>query len=468
MLFSSQIFIFGFLPISLILYFLLGKVFKNYILLLLSLVFYCWTGTSSIPLLLISILINYIFGILIYNFKNRDKLSRFILIIGVIFNLVILFYYKYFNFSTSVYNYIFNSNITLRNITLPLGISFITFQGISYIVDIYRGDAIVNKNPFSIALYIAFFPKVVSGPIIKYKNIDSQIKDRSVSLSQFSYGVERFVFGLSKKVILSDILGGITDTIFNLLNTGIDTPTAWIGMICYTLQIYFDFSGYSDMAIGLANMFGFSFMENFNYPYISKSITEFWRRWHISLSTWFKEYVYIPLGGNRKGIFRTYINLLIVFFLTGIWHGASLNFIIWGLWHGLFMVIERLIKNKDWYKKIPNYFKTAFTLLIVSLGWILFRSNSLSQAIKYFAIMFGLEHYDFITFDYRYYLTHKIIVWIILGTIFSTPFISNTLKKYENNKSFELIKTIIIGILFITSIIFIVNSTYSPFIYFQF
>lgn len=420
-------------------------------------------------MLLIYILINYILGILISNFKNNNRnTSKIILTIGVIINLFILFYYKYFDFSIKVTNHLFNTNIPLKYIALPLGISFISFQAISYIVDIYRGDAVVNKNPFYVALYMSLFPKVTSGPIIKYKHIDEQIRNRSITIEKFSYGIERFIFGLAKKVIISDILGNMSDDIFSVLNTGIDTPSSWIAIICYTLQIYFDFSGYSDMAIGLANMFGFNFIENFNYPYISKSIREFWRRWHISLSTWFKEYLYIPLGGNRKGSTRTLINLLIVFFATGIWHGASPNFIIWGFWHGLFMVIERLIKDKDWYKKIPNFIKLILTLFIVMLGWVFFRVNSISEAIKFIAIMFGIKQYDYVSFDYRYFLNTKLIVWIIIGAVLSTPLISNIFKKYKNIKGFELVKTILIGILFIISIIFIVNSTYSPFIYFQF
>lgn len=476
MVFSSQIFIFVFLPIALIIYFLIANLLskflrqsiKNYILLLLSLLFYCWSGINYITLLLISIFINYICGIIIDNFKNKGTLSKLTLIIGVLFNLLILFYYKYFNFSASIINNIFNSAISLRDIILPLGISFITFQGISYIVDIYRGDAVSNKNPLETALYITFFSKLISGPIIKYKDFASQLKNRKESLKYFSYGIERIIIGLSKKVIISDILGETVDNIFTLSKSGIDTPTAWIGIICYTLQIYFDFSGYTDTAIGLGSVFGFKFIENFNYPYISKSITEFWRRWHISLSTWFKEYLYIPLGGNRKGKFRTYLNLFIVFFSTGIWHGASFNFIVWGLWHGLFMIIERMIMKKDWYIKIPNFIKLIFTLFIIMIGWVFFRANGLKDAINYLSIMFGLKSFDFITFNYRYLLSTKLIIWVILGVIFSTPFINNILNKFKNNIILEFAQTITLGILFILSIIFIVNSTYSPFIYFQF
>lgn len=468
MVFSSQIFIFLFLPIVLIIYFLLGKKLKNLFLLLSSLVFYIWTGPKYILLLIFTILINYIFGIIIDNYKSKSniKLAKLSLGFGIIINLAILFYYKYFDFSINVVNKFFNTSFSIQKIALPLGISFFVFQGISYIVDIYRDEAKVNKNFLEIALYISFFPKLVSGPIIKYKSISDQLKSRTTSLHQFSYGVERFAFGLAKKVIISDILGSTVDTIFNLSNNGIDTRTAWIGIISYTLQIYFDFSGYSDMAIGLAHMFGFTFMENFNYPYISKSISEFWRRWHISLSTWFKEYVYIPLGGNRTKY--VYLNLFIVFTLTGIWHGASYNFIIWGFWHGIFIVLERFIRNKDFYKKIPNLIKTFITLFIVIIGWVLFRASDISQAINYLSIMFNFKTFNNLTFTYKYFLNLKLITWIVVGIVLSTPIYKIIDTKYKDKMLFEIIKTALILALFIISIIFIVNSTYSPFIYFQF
>lgn len=466
MIFSSSIFIFIFLPLVVFVYYISSKKIRNNILLIASLFFYAWGGLSYLKILIVSILINYLFGMLIDKAKDKINLKRCFLLFGVILNLLLLFYYKYYDFFVSNVNTLFNSNLPMKNIVLPIGISFFTFQGMSYIIDIYREDSKVNKSIFSVSLYIALFPQLVAGPIIKYKYINNQIKFRKESIEFFSYGINRFVVGLSKKVIISDILGAMADNIFNLSNTSIDMPTAWIGAICYTFQIYFDFSGYSDMAIGLGYLFGFQFPENFNYPYISKSITEFWRRWHISLSTWFREYLYIPLGGNRKG--NVYLNLFIVFLVTGLWHGASWSFIVWGLWHGFFMIIERLIKNKMWYKKIPSFIKLVSTMLIVIVGWVLFRASSLKAALEYLSIMFGLTKFKDMTFIYQYFINKKFIFWVIIAIIGSTPIISKVSHRYKNNKLFQLISMIIISILFIVSMIFIINSTYSPFIYFQF
>ena len=466
MVFSSSIFIFVFLPLVLFLYYISGKKLKNYVLLLASLFFYSWGGVSYLKILIVSIIINYIFGILIDDVRSNIKLRKIFLSLGIILNLALLFYYKYYDFTIENINEIFNTNYSIKNIVLPIGISFFAFQGMSYIIDIYRNDGKVNKNPFSVALYISLFPQLVAGPIIKYKTIDDQIRNRKESLEFFSYGINRFVIGLAKKVIIADILAGMADNIFNLYYSGIDMPTAWIGAICYTFQIYYDFSGYSDMAIGLGYMFGFEFMENFNYPYISKSITEFWRRWHISLSTWFKEYLYIPLGGNRRG--NIYFNLFVVFLVTGIWHGAAWTFILWGLWHGFFILIERAIRNKEWYINVPRTIKYIVTMLIVILGWVLFRADNLEQAIGFIKTMFGFSKAIDITFEYSYFINKKLVFWIVISILGAVPFANNNLKKYKKSKNFEVLSTIIISLLFIISIIFVVNSTYSPFIYFQF
>lgn len=466
MVFSSSIFIFVFLPLVLFLYYISGKKLKNYVLLLASLFFYSWGGVSYLKILIVSIIINYIFGILIDDVRSNIKLRKIFLRLGIILNLALLFYYKYYDFTIENINEIFNTNYSIKNIVLPIGISFFTFQGMSYIIDIYRNDGKVNKNPFSVALYISLFPQLVAGPIIKYKTIDDQIRNRKESLEFFSYGINRFVIGLAKKVIIADILAGMADNIFNLYYSGIDMPTAWIGAICYTFQIYYDFSGYSDMAIGLGYMFGFEFMENFNYPYISKSITEFWRRWHISLSTWFKEYLYIPLGGNRRG--NIYFNLFVVFLVTGIWHGAAWTFILWGLWHGFFILIERAIRNKEWYINVPRTIKYIVTMLIVILGWVLFRADNLEQAIGFIKTMFGFSKAIDITFEYSYFINKKLVFWIVISILGAVPFANNNLKKYKKSKNFEVLSTIIISLLFIIPIIFVVNSTYSPFIYFQF
>lgn len=466
MVFSSQIFILIFLPLTLLAYYIAPRFFRNYILLLASLFFYAWGGVNYLPILLCSILINYVFGLLLSKFNKKDKLNKLILAIGILLNLSLLFYFKYYDFTVSNLNSIFRLSIPLKRIVLPIGISFFTFQGMSYIIDIYRNDAKVNKNLFSMALYISLFPQLIAGPIVKYKDVDDQIKNRKETLQGFSYGIERFIIGLAKKVIIADVLAELIAWIIPYSTGSIDTPTSWLGIICYSFQIFFDFSGYSDMAIGLGHMFGFKFMENFNYPYISKSITEFWRRWHISLSTWFKEYLYIPLGGNRTG--NTYVNLLIVFFTTGLWHGASWTFIVWGLWHGLFLIIERLIRNKEWYIKIPSFIKWIITLFIVMIGWVFFSFTSLRAALQFILVMFGLIRNEIVTFEIAYYMNFRIIFWLIISVLISTPLIPSLFKKYASNKYFELIKTLLLGVLLVICIIFIVNSTYSPFIYFQF
>lgn len=479
MVFSSSIFVFIFLPLVIFLYYISSKKIRNYVLLLASFIFYACSGISYLKILVVSILINYIFGILIdsldgkeINSSNKEKtkynkLKKLTLVLGVGLNLSVLFYYKYYDFFIENFNTVFDSNIQFRNIILPVGISFFTFQGMSYIIDIYRRDAKVNKNLFSVALYISLFPQLVAGPIVKYKSIDNEIRNREESVEEFSYGIERFVIGLAKKVIIADLLGIISDDIFALVSTsGIDVMTAWLGAICYSLQIYFDFSAYSDMAIGIGHFFGFRFTENFNYPYISKSITEFWRRWHISLSTWFKEYLYIPLGGNRRG--NVYFNLFVVFLVTGLWHGAAWNFIIWGLWHGLFIIIERAIRDKVWYKEIPSIIKRFITSFIVLIGWVLFKADNFDIAMKYLGVMFGLVSFNNITFEFSYFIQAKTIFLIIIGVIFSTPVLKIFVSKYRDKVWFEAVKNILIILLLIVALIFMINSTYSPFIYFQF
>jgi alginate O-acetyltransferase complex protein AlgI len=466
MIFSSQIFIFTFLPLVLLLYYIVPKKFRNYILLSASLAFYSWASFKSLPILLLSIVSNYVVGVLIDKYHSNIKIARLFLAVGIGFNILLLGYFKYFNFFVDNLNKLLNSKISVLTIVLPIGISFFTFQSISYLMDIYRGDAKVNKNIFTTALYISFFPQVVSGPIIKYKDIQLQLQERKESIEKFSYGIQRFIIGLAKKVIIADALGGVAQNIFSELSFGIDLPTAWIGAIAYTFQLFFDFSGYSDMAIGIASFFGFKYMENFNYPYISKSISEFWRRWHISLSTWFKEYLYIPLGGNRRG--NVYINLFIVFLVTGVWHGASWNFIVWGLWNGFFILLERLISKSKYYNRIPQFIKWIFTILIIMIGWVLFNSNGLSAALQYLSIMFGIVKMKDITFSYPYFVNYKLIFLFIISAILSTPVLKNFFEKYKNRLAFEILKTIGLVLLFILGIIYITNSNYSPFIYFQF
>lgn len=474
MVFSSNIFLFIFLPITLGIYFIIGKRFRNSFLLLTSLFFYFWGEPKFVLIMVISIVINYFFGLLI-NYSQKKKKNyitrRSILFLAVVANLMLLFYFKYLDFSIGLINDIFGSNIALRNISLPIGISFFTFQGMTYIIDLYWQKVPVQKNPLKIALYISLFPQLIAGPIVRYQDINEQIDNRTVNTEKFSEGIKRFVLGLGKKTIIANTVALITDNIFALPYNELPLFTAWLGIICYSLQIYFDFSGYSDMAIGLGKMFGFDFLENFNYPYIAKSVTEFWRRWHISLSTFFRDYLYIPLGGNRRG--NTYVNLFIVFFMTGLWHGASLNFIVWGLWHGMFMLLEKIFKKLPLINiKIPTFIKRIYLYLVVLIGWVFFRAETLDYASGYIGVMFSVIKPQNIGFTTMYYLDKFSILIILIGLIASTGIISrwtnNIEEKHSNDFLFNILKTIYITAILFICVVFIMSSTYNPFIYFRF
>lgn len=469
MVFSSMLFLWCFLPIILVLYFISSKRFKNIILLVGSLIFYAWGEPKYILLMLFSIVINYMVGLLIDRFQDKKK---FILVIGILINLGMLGYFKYFNFGIDIINRVFtNGPLQSRSIILPIGISFYTFQILSYIIDLYRGKIEVQKNILNLALYVSFFPQLIAGPIVKYKDIEEQINRRVVTIDLFADGVRRFVYGLSKKVIFANNLAFITDSILKNNIETLNTPIVWLAAITYTLQIYFDFSGYSDMAIGLGKMFGFHFSENFNLPYISQSITEFWRRWHISLSTWFKEYLYIPLGGNRKGKIRQYINLFIVFFATGLWHGASFNFIAWGLYYGIFLIIEKMfllkiLQNNNW-----KFLNSMYTLLVVIVGWILFRANGLMHAIELIKLMFSFN-FKTIYVLLPTYINARTISIIVLAILLSGPLqiVFKQLKNYNKIISMyqSKLEFIIIGFLLLVCITELVASSYNPFIYFRF
>ena len=338
-------FIFIFLPVVLAAYYLLRPAYRNTVLLMASLFFYAWGEPRYLLIMLFTITINYCGAMLIDTYRSRAKL---ILCLSILANLGILVYFKYTNFIFENINALFRGNLEFIHVIMPIGISFYTFQAMSYLVDVYRKDCSVQKNFYDLMLYIVLFPQMIAGPIVKYHDVEQQIKSRETTLEDFSAGLRRFIVGLAKKVLIANSMGAVVERIFTSDTATFSTPIAWLGAVAYTFQLYYDFSGYSDMAIGLGRMFGFRFLENFNYPYISSSITEFWRRWHISLSTWFKEYLYIPLGGNRCGNVRTYFNLFVVFVATGVWHGASWNFVLWGLWHGFFIILERFF---SWHKK---------------------------------------------------------------------------------------------------------------------
>lgn len=494
MVFSSLIFLCIFLPVMIIGYYLLPKKLKNVFLLLGSLFFYAWGEPIYILLMIASIVGNYTFGMLIYRCslsenacKNGRKAT---MILAVAFNLGILVYFKYFNLLAATWANIVNSEVTLPEIALPIGISFYTFQGMSYVIDVYREEGVlgengerkslVQKNFINLALYISMFPQLIAGPIVRYTDIKEYLDERKTDASTFSQGIERFIVGLSKKVLLANTLGEVADKIFAGEIAYLGTGVAWTGAVCYTLQIFYDFAGYSDMAIGLGKIFGFEFMENFNYPYISKSITEFWRRWHISLSTWFRDYLYIPLGGNRKG--NVYVNLLIVFLATGIWHGAAWGFLVWGLWHGLFMLIERVLRKKNIGikigAKVPGIIKWLYTMLVVMFGWVLFKLEELPTAIEYIGHMLHIGVGPYTDFGVRYYLDNKTIFFLVMAVLTAIPWAQvlprrlacriSSFNIAESDSMAGMVRRVLLVILLAISMLFIVNGTYNPFIYFRF
>lgn len=470
MLFSSMIFLWLFLPLVFCSYYLIDKRFKNILLLISSIIFYAWGGVSYSLIMLSSIIINYIFALLIDKAieYNNLKNKKIYLALCIIINLSILGYFKYTNFIISIINSLSqNKIIELTNIVLPIGISFYTFQALSYVIDVYRGHNKAQKNIFNLALYISFFPQLIAGPIVKYHDIENQILNRNESLENIFYGIKRFIYGLSKKVILANMFALSCDEILKQPTDELGTALVWCASVLYTLQIYYDFSGYSDMAIGLGRMFGFNFLENFNYPYISKSIKEFWRRWHISLSTWFKEYLYIPLGGNRKRKLFTYINLLIVFFATGLWHGASYNFILWGLFHGFFLVIERIFLGKLLEKNKLKFINHIYVIFVFVIGWVLFRADDLKHAFELYKLMFS---YKESIYTVRYFFYPQTFVCFIFGILFSGLFQSIFPKVREATFSSKvyILESVIQFILLFICIMYLVNGTYNPFIYFRF
>lgn len=466
MLFSSLTFIYIFLPIVCSIYFLFRRDLQNYILLIASILFYAWGEPCYLAIMLLTILINY-FGANYIDHTQKELHRKLILIITIFLNLSFLFYFKYFNFVLDNIHRLFKTNIEFIDVIMPIGISFYTFQALSYLIDVYRGDVKAQKDIYKLSLYICLFPQLIAGPIVKYHDIEKQLDTRNVRFEQVVYGFKRFIIGLAKKILIANTLGAVVDKIFNQPVEQLDILTTWLGAVAYSLQLFFDFSGYSDMAIGLGSVFGFKFLENFNYPYISKSITEFWHRWHISLSSWFKNYLYIPLGGNKVSQKRTYFNLLIVFLATGIWHGTSWTFIVWGLWHGLFIIFE---KATGFYKKEGNFCITVskhlYTILIFIIGWVIFRSENINYAYTYIKTMFGLENPAKVLYKLEYYIDNIEIIAFIIGIICSIPIF----KKILNIKHKMILFLINIWLitLFIISTASITASTYNPFIYFRF
>ncbi len=473
MVFSNAIFLFVFLPIVLLGYYLLRGRMRNYWLLLTSIIFYAWNKPEFTVILLLSIVVNFISALAIENLKGI-AMKRMALILSIFTNIGILFYFKYFNFAISVINKMFSANFQFAFVILPIGISFFTFQGLSYVIDVYKRDVQAQRNIFKLGMYISMFPQLVAGPIVRYKDIALEIDNRKVEYTDFVYGIQRFIVGLFKKVLIADTLAIPVNSIFGMDPIQNSIVVAWFGVICYAMQIFFDFSGYSDMAIGLGRMFGFHFMENFNYPYISKSITEFWRRWHISLSTFFRDYIYIPLGGNRRHV---YINVAVVFILTGIWHGAAFTYILWGIWHGFFNIMEKVFRKKGDKEysikaiRVQNVLKHFYTLFIVGIGWVIFRASGIKHAIKYILSLFGLWNTDFPPITLRWYLDKWTLVILVLAIIMSTRLLKNIyefVKRRVCEQVLVPLKYIILLGAFMLCVLQIASNSYSAFIYFQF
>ena len=468
MLFSSIVFLFSFLPAVMILYYLLPVRFRNVILLLASLVFYAWGEPVYLFLMLLSILFNYFSGLDIARNLQDKRAAKRSLVFNLIINLAVLGFFKYEGFVLDTLNGILPVHISYHALPLPIGISFYTFQILSYIIDVYRGNVKVQTNLPNFALYVTMFPQLIAGPIVQYADVDEQLASREVSWTKFGEGSMYFIRGLAKKVLLANTSGMIFTEVSGLAKDNIAVMTAWLGAFAYMFQIYFDFSGYSDMAIGLGKMLGFEFNMNFNYPYVSKSITEFWRRWHISLSSWFRDYVYIPLGGNRVSKIKHIRNLLIVWFLTGLWHGAAWNFVAWGLYYGVILIIEKYLLSPV-LDRLPDVVRHIYSIVLVVIGWVLFFSSSFGQAADYIRVMFGAGAHGFADRESMYLLTSNLILWLIL--IFgSTPLVHFRYEHMLRSKKWNttIINSVVYAALFIVCIAYLVTETYNPFLYFRF
>ncbi len=464
MVFSSITFLYYFLPILLLIYFVVPSKFKNLVLFIFSLLFYFYGEPTYIWILLLSILINYIGGLVIGK-SDSKKIKKLSLIITVVFDVGLLFYFKYTDFFISNINNIFGSSFNLMNVVMPIGISFFTFQTMSYVIDVYMGKVKYTKNILDFGTYVALFPQLVAGPIVRYIDVDNELKKRDHSFEKFSLGIERFIIGLGKKVLLANVLGEACKYL-----GGIESATvlsSWLISIFFTLQIYFDFSGYSDMAIGLGYMFGFKFLENFNYPYIAKSITDFWRRWHISLSSWLRDYVYIPLGGNRCSKIKWIRNIFVVWFLTGFWHGADWNFILWGLYFAVLLLVEKLLLSKFLDKH--KVFGHIYTLFLVNISFVIF-NNSMSDVIIQLKNMFFLNSIDFVNTETIYYLRSYFMI-LVISIVSATPVIKYLFSKIKYKKKEEVggwLKIVYLLIIFVLCTAYLIDASFNPFLYFRF
>ena len=470
MLFSSITFLFIFLPLTLLLYYLVPFRMKNYVMLAASLIFYAWGEPVYIILMILSIILNYFCGQDIYEKRDNARAMKMSLMFGVVMNLLILGFFKYYGLLMDTINAILPIDIPYSVLTLPIGISFYTFQAMSYLIDVYRKEVKPQENILYFALYISMFPQLIAGPIVRYIDIEEQLKERSINSTKFGEGAMYFIRGLAKKVVLANTFGSVYEQVAAMQMGSFSTLTAWVGAIAYAFQIYFDFGGYSDMAIGLGKMFGFEFLPNFNYPYIAKSITDFWRRWHISLSTWFREYVYIPLGGNRCTPSRHILNLLIVWMLTGLWHGAQWNFMFWGLYYGVILILEKYLWGSK-IEKLPAAAQHIYAFVLVLFGWVFFFSPTLGYAGQYLKVMFGIGAKGI--FDKQgFFMIFTNWLLIVIAILASAPRGYKLLKKITGCWQSEEVRAIVTCVvyiaMFLLCIAFLVTETYNPFLYFRF
>lgn len=464
MVFSSLVFLFAYLPITLLAYYLVPRQGRNIFLFIVNLIFYGWGEPKLVLLMVFNIFFNYIGGWLVDKYRADAKKKKLFLILTCVLDIGILAVFKYTGMITETLNMLPFLNIPELQISLPIGISFYTFQTMSYVIDVYRDDAPLSKNFINFGTYVALFPQLIAGPIVRYRDVAEQLVNRRETLEMFTRGVKLFMVGLAKKVIIANTMGTLTTNIFATTDENGVVGT-WVGMIAYTFQIYFDFSGYSDMACGLGNMLGFEFLKNFNYPYIAKSITDFWRRWHISLSTWFKEYVYIPLGGNRKGVKRQILNLLIVWGLTGLWHGAAYNFVLWGLYYGLLLILEKFVLKK-FLDRLPSFVQHIYTLFIVIIGWGLFYFTDVGQLGEFMADLFNFG--NGICGNQAFNLIMSNLPMLIIAAVASTPLAAMLYNRFEHTRFMWIPETLYCMGVLAVSTASLVNQSYNPFLYFRF
>lgn len=475
MVFSSLTFLYLFLPFVLVFYYIMPRQLRNLFILITGLFFYAWGEPIYVFIMIASTLIDYFAGLVIYKFGGNKTTRRLALIVSVVMNLSLLGFFKYSNFIVENINNIFHTSFGAPTALLPIGISFFTFQSMSYTIDLYRGNIEVQKNPITFAAFVTLFPQIVAGPIVRYEDVAAELKERHLDLDTIWHGILRFCAGIGKKVLIANNIGTLWDSVKVMDINTVPVATAWLGIAAYTLQIYFDFSGYSDMAIGLGEMLGFHFPENFNYPYMSKSISEFWRRWHMTLSEWFKSYVYFPLGGSRKGFGRTIFNTAVVWLLTGIWHGASWNFITWGVMYGILIIIEKLVitllkkKNKEYIlDKIPGFIKHIYAMLFVMLGWVLFDTKDLPTAFSYMKRMFSFGS----TFadEHTVYFLMNFGLLFVIAIIGCTSLVKNLAQKFTAKvpSCSHVLSVVYMIVIMLIATSYLVDASYNPFLYFNF